>query len=106
MNCKEFEKMIPDFMEQKLDYNALKNFSRHMSSCDSCKEELTIQFLVTEGMQRLEDGEAFDLQRELNTRLLSAKKQMKWHKRILHTGLLLELLGIGLLVMSVFWLFL
>ena len=35
-----------------------------MQECPGCKEELVIQFLVTEGMQRLEDGDAFDLQRE------------------------------------------
>ena len=31
-----------------------------MQECPGCKEELVIQFLVTEGMQRLEDGDAFD----------------------------------------------
>lgn len=29
-----------------------------MQECPGCKEELVIQFLVTEGMQRLEDGDA------------------------------------------------
>ena len=36
-----------------------------------------IQFLVTEGMQRLEDGDAFDLQRELEIRLTEAKRKVK-----------------------------
>ena len=47
-----------------------------MQECPGCKEELVIQFLVTEGMQRLEDGDAFDLQRELEIRLTEAKRKV------------------------------
>ena len=65
MNCKEFEKNIPEFIAGKLDFLTLQEFGEHMQECPGCKEELVIQFLVTEGMQRLEDGDAFDLQREL-----------------------------------------
>ena len=54
MNCKEFEKNIPDFIAGKLDFQTLQEFGEHMRECPGCKEELVIQFLVTEGMQRLE----------------------------------------------------
>ena len=50
-----------------------------MRECPGCKEELVIQFLVTEGMQRLEDGDAFDLQRELELRLAEAKRKVRFH---------------------------
>ena len=52
MNCKEFEKNIPDFIAGKLDFQTLQEFGEHMRECPGCKEELVIQFLVTEGMQR------------------------------------------------------
>ena len=51
MNCKEFEKNIPDFISGKLDFLTLQEFGEHMRECPGCKEELVIQFLVTEGMQ-------------------------------------------------------
>ena len=54
MNCKEFEKNIPEFIAGKLDFLTLQEFGEHMQECPGCKEELVIQFLVTEGMQRLE----------------------------------------------------
>ena len=57
MNCKEFEKNIPEFIAGKLDFLTLQEFGEHMQECPGCKEELVIQFLVTEGMQRLEDGD-------------------------------------------------
>ena len=59
MECKEFEKLIPDFIEETMDYETLQEFSRHIYDCEDCKEELTIQFLVWEGIQRLEDGVRF-----------------------------------------------
>ena len=47
MNCKEFEKNIPDFISGKLDFLTLQEFGEHMEKCPGCKEELVIQFLVT-----------------------------------------------------------
>ncbi|MCM1569271.1 MAG: zf-HC2 domain-containing protein [Roseburia sp.] len=104
MNCKEFEKRIPDFIKQKMDYETLKEFDGHMSSCERCKEELTIQFLVTEGMQRLEEGDAFDLYKELEARLLDAKKKRKWHQCILGIGMLFEFFAVAFIAAAVVWL--
>ena len=90
MNCKEFEKNIPDFIAGKLDFQTLQEFGEHMRECPGCKEELVIQFLVTEGMQRLEDGDAFDLQRELELRLAEAQRKVRFHMAFLKTGAALE----------------
>ena len=62
MECKEFERRIPDYLAKKLDYPALKLFLEHLDECADCREELDIQFLVAEGMHRLAEGNAFDLQ--------------------------------------------
>ena len=103
MDCKEFERLIPDFVSDKLDYQNLKRFIRHMDHCENCREELTIQFLVTEGMQRLEDGRAFDLQKELQQRLEEAKKQVRLHDAFMRIGLMLEIAAVGLLAGCMIW---
>ena len=100
MNCKEFEKNIPDFIAGKLD---LQEFGEHMRECPGCKEELVIQFLVTEGMQRLEDGDAFDLQRELELRLAEAKRKVRFHMAFLKTGAVLEVLTVIFLMGFLGW---
>ena len=105
MDCKEFEKLIPDFIHRKLDYLTLKRFSEHMALCGNCKEELEIQFLVTEGIQRLEEGGAFDLQSELEQRLEEAKRSLQIHGRILRFGIMLEILAAVLMAGIVVWLF-
>ncbi|MGN0330342.1 MAG: zf-HC2 domain-containing protein [Kineothrix sp.] len=77
MDCKEVNKMIPDFLENKLNHRELRRFMEHISKCGECKEELSIQFLVLEGMARLESGSTFDLQYELDRILEEARRRMK-----------------------------
>ena len=66
-------------------------------------QELVIQFLVTEGMQRLEDGDAFDLQRELELRLAEAKRKVRFHMAFLKTGAVLEVLTVIFLMGFLGW---
>ena len=101
MNCKEFEKNIPDFISGKLDFLTLQEFGEHMEKCPGCKEELVIQFLVTEGMQRLEDGDGF--QKELEVRLLEAKRKMKFHMAFMKMGAVLEVLTVIFLMGFLGW---
>lgn len=103
MDCKEFEHLITDYIDRKLDYRQLKAFEEHMESCENCKEELTIQFLVTEGMARLEDGSAFDLQKELKMRLEESKKKVRFHKTFLDVGFVLEIIAVLLIAGIVLW---
>lgn len=103
MNCKEFEKNIPEFIAGKLDFLTLQEFGEHMQECPGCKEELVIQFLVTEGMQRLEDGDAFDLQRELEIRLTEAKRKVKIHMSFLKAGAVLEVITVIFLLGFLGW---
>lgn len=77
MDCKEAIKMIPDFLNHKLNSRELRNFLDHMKECKECKEELSIQFLVQEGMARLEGGNTFDLQKEFDWMMEDTRRRMK-----------------------------
>lgn len=84
MKCKEAEKMIPLFLEDELETDELREFMEHIDKCRECEEELSIQFLVYEGMARLETGNVFDLQNELKSRMddaghtLHFRENLKW----------------------------
>lgn len=106
MECREFEKHIPDFITRKLDYSTLNRFFEHVEQCADCREELNIQFLVTEGMQRLEKGSTFDLQSELEQRLEEAKKSIRYHSAFLYLGIAMEIVAVGLLIGIVIWILL
>lgn len=96
MECKEFEKRIPDFIKRKLDYVTLKEFSEHIEVCPKCEEELTIQFLIDEGLVRLEEGSAFDLKHELWGRMNEAEKKIRHHDRMIVIGTIFEYLVMAL----------
>ena len=80
MDCKEFEKEIPAFIAGNLSIKELKQFLSHMEKCAECKEELSIQILVTESMIRLEDGNAFDLRDEIGRRIREANERIRKNK--------------------------
>lgn len=86
MDCRRFETLIPDFVDNKMDYAITKQFLEHQKSCTQCREELNIQFLVNEGLVRLEEGEAFDLQKEMLDLLGHASKKIRFHERLLKYG--------------------
>lgn len=90
MNCKETEKMISLFLQDELEGKSLEQFVEHIEQCPECKEELSIQFLVTEGMERLEEGNNFNLQNALSDRLGDAKSCIKVHQGLQHTLICLE----------------
>lgn len=106
MDCKEFEKLIPNFIEKKMNYPTLKRFAEHMDECPNCKEEMTIQYLVTEGISRLEDGNAFDLQKELRQRMTDMDKKLKFHGFFITTGTFVEAICICVIVGIVIWILL
>ncbi len=92
MTCKEFEKIIPDYMQKKLDFMAEKQFVEHLHACPTCREELNIQFLVEEGLVRLEDGRAFDLQKEIKELLKESDKKIRVHEKAVKSGKIVEVI--------------
>lgn len=99
MECKEFEKMIPLFLNDELDTEELREFTDHVDKCSECREELSIQFLVTEGLASLEDGNVFNLQNELEEKLNGAEHGMKVRENMRY--LLFGMEGMVALLMAI-----
>ena len=90
MNCKDAEKKIPYFLQDELDGSKLEKFVEHVMTCPECKEELTIQFLVAEGLERLEGGSNFNLQEELVMKLEDAEHRIGIHRTLWRVLVCLE----------------
>lgn len=80
MNCKEAEKIIPYFLQDDLDGRDLAEFVEHIDECPECMEELSIQFLVAEGMEQLEKGNSFNLQEALHYKLAEADDKIRLNR--------------------------
>ena len=90
MTCKDAEKLIPLFLDDDLNNKDLSEFLHHVDTCGECREELTIQFLVQVGMKRLEDGNNFNLNKELNILLGDARKRLHARRYLLFLSYILE----------------
>ncbi len=101
MDCKEFEKRIPGFIKRKLDYVTLKAFIEHLEDCSKCREELTIQFLIDEGLVRLEEGSAFDLSYELRVRFHEADKKIHRNNLMITVGKVFEYIVMAVITVVV-----
>lgn len=77
LTCKQAEKLIMPFIKESLDNRTKRQFLAHVEKCSSCHEELSIQFLVTAGMQRLENGDTFDLNKELKAKMTMEKRHLR-----------------------------
>ncbi len=89
MECKEVQKKIQDFIADELDNKDILAFIEHIRHCPDCKEELSIEFLVVTGLQRLDSAEAFDLQKELTDKINMSEESAKLHLKMSRISFLL-----------------
>lgn len=103
MKCMEVEKEIPLFLENKLQGKEIREFVEHIEGCKECREELSVHFLASEGIDIIEEGESFDLDKEIDSRLYGALKtyETKYFWRML----LLMTEGIAILIIIVLFLY-
>ena len=103
MDCKQIERMIPLFLKNELKGRKLFHFLRHIEECENCKEELTIQYLSSEGISRLEQGKTFDLDRELNEYINQASRRQKMRRYVVIGMVVLEILAILVILAAFFY---
>jgi len=82
MDCKEAQGCIHLFLKDELDRETEFRLVEHIRSCSECKEELTVEYLLTEGISRLENAENIDVQSELDDRLNRTITRRKVYKQL------------------------
>ena len=101
MECREIKKSIPGFFSDELEGKELTEFIAHISQCEECEEEVTIQYLATEGIVRLEKGQTFELDKELDTMIKKRLEGAKLKRRIHFVLGIVEIVSI-LAIIAVF----
>lgn len=82
MDCKEAQRCIHLFLKDELDRDTEFRLVEHINSCSECMEELTVEYLLTEGINRLENAEDIDVQSELEDRLNRTITRRKVYKQL------------------------
>lgn len=79
VDCKKIEKRIPLYLSDKLSVYETLAFLNHIKECPSCKEELTIQYMVSEGLNKAEEENNYDLYKGLDLKINESYKKIKNH---------------------------
>lgn len=82
MDCKQAKELIKDYIEAEEEPDAFDKLYEHITNCADCRDEIEVMFLVKQGLKRLEDGEAFDLKKELDRKLQYSMKLFVLARRI------------------------
>lgn len=93
--CDKYQKMIPDFFEDELEEGDLSEFLDHIASCKTCRDELSFQYLLYDGLSMLESGASFDLEKEVNNETEAARKRLIRRQRAVLVAAALEIITLA-----------
>lgn len=94
--CRAYRKNFSRFLQGKLEGKDRRQLVRHVENCAECREELRIQYLLQEGMFRLEHGGTFDINSDFERMLVDVQKEIRQEKRraLFYRILMITFLGI------------
>ncbi len=97
----EFEQNIPGFLEDELSNEDLEEFLDHYDSCRECRDELSIRYLIETGLARLETGEPFNLQKELDIYVRAEKAKLRRRQRFVQMTTFYEMVTVVTFVAAI-----
>ena len=75
MECRDYQQQVLPFLREELEDKEVICLLNHVDECENCREELKIQFLVREGLDRLENGGNFNLQKDFEKKIVNARRE-------------------------------
>lgn len=77
MTCQEAEHLVTPYINHTLTDEQLEEFLEHIESCEACREELEIYFIVDVGIRQLDSGTgAYDIKGALETALELSRQRL------------------------------
>lgn len=92
MKCIEFQRLIPDFINNKIldedKYVHLEEFIEHSKECSECYDELEVNYMIMEGLDKLENDAtgSFNFKEELH-------KKLNMHEEIIYNEYKINVIG-------------
>lgn len=101
-DCKQIEKEVPLYLQQKLTVKDTKAFIEHIQNCPTCKEELTIQYMVSEGLTKAETDNEYNLLKGLEQKLEASLQMIKKYRVTLFFVILFVIASLTLFSIAVY----
>lgn len=100
MKCKDFSGMVPAFLKDTLDDTSLREFLEHYDSCQGCREELEIQFLIERVFNEMGVADGINLHKDLPEYIGKERKLLKKRSRLTSVAVLMELTAVIAVVLT------
>lgn len=75
MDCINYRMNMLPYLKHELSIKKTRKLLSHVAECAECREELKVQFLVMEGMKRLEYGKTFHLEEDFEKSLKASSRE-------------------------------
>ena len=77
IDCKVIEKRIQHYLDNKLSPYEMQVFLDHIKECPDCKEELTIRYMVSEGLTKAEQDNEYNLLHGLEEKMQGSYRKIR-----------------------------
>lgn len=78
MTCVEAEKMVVPYMKDELSQTELEDFLNHIKTCDNCREELEIHYMVDVGLKKLDEADGtYDIVGDLKRKVAESYRTLR-----------------------------
>lgn len=102
IDCKEANRLIPGFVNRTLSLQDTVAFVNHVKNCRSCKEELTIQYLVYRGFDEAVSSGEYNLITKLDREIKDAELRIEEKRRRNLVTFALSILALAFVMFVVF----
>ncbi len=111
MICREWQRKIPEFLNNNMELTEQQRFVAHVRECNDCYEELEIMYMLAEGLKELENesSNSFNFKNMLDKKLKLAQAQCERHRsymqiKALILGTMYGVTAIGIVIQIFEWL--
>lgn len=78
MTCMEAEKMVIPYINDQLSVTELEDFIEHIKTCENCREELEIHYMVDVGLKKLDEADGtYDIVGDLKRKVAESYRSLR-----------------------------
>ena len=109
MDCKTANRMIQPYINNELELEQAEGLLQHICSCEECKEELEVFFLVQKGIEQLEDPDSknYDIKGQFDENIRKTQQIIRYQhiwdgiKHVLFFGAIAGIAFVSVLQVSI-----
>lgn len=80
MNCREFQKIIPDIINGKIPDEQLEEVIEHVDTCHDCYDELEIYYVLQYGLKDTDKKQSMNFVGRLDKKIKKMKRHLKHYE--------------------------